>query len=102
MEPPVVWGTLAWRSRACSSMKRVALPSQSQVPRRWSVVDALEGTEHPAHGHSLAVSLMASHRTRPTHSWSSKSVDLKGHEPSVYSGSVQPARYVLPAVVLDG
>lgn len=92
MDPPAVAGTLAWRSRACPSTNSVALPSQPQVPSRWGAVDALAGTEQPAQGHSSAVSLMASHRVRPTHSWSANSSDFQGHEGSVYSESVQPAR----------
>lgn len=88
MEPPAVSGMLAWRSRACSSLKRVALPSQSHAPRRSSEVEALVGTEQPAQGHTSASSSMASHRVTPTHSWSAKSSDFQGHELSVYSGSV--------------
>lgn len=90
--PPTEDGRLACRSSACSPTKSVALLVQSQVPMRLREVYASDGTEHPAHAHSLAVLLTASHRTSPTHSCSSKSSDFHGQEPSVYWASVQPAR----------
>lgn len=92
MEPPTEEGMLACRSSACSPTKSVDLLVQSQEPRRSRDVYESDGTEHPAQAHSLAVSFTALHRMRPTHSWSAKSFDLKGHELSVYWESVQPAR----------
>lgn len=92
MDPPTEDGMLACRRSACPPTKSVDLLVQSQDPRRSRDVYESDGTEHPAQAHSLAVSLTALHRMRPTHSWSANSSDLKGHELSVYCKSVQPAR----------
>lgn len=98
MVPPTDKGRLACLVKACWPINRVALLVQSHEPSRSSDVYESDGTEHPAHAHSSAVLLTALQRMRPTHSWLSKSSDFHGHELSVYCGSVQPARYVFPAI----